>query len=249
MSEVDAAPSRRAFVGASTAALLSAGAAGCSFAGVHIARFRLSVRVSVDGREYEGSSVNQIRWRPSSAVGPVHTEPYRPKYWAEAPILDLGTRGLLFALLQPPYNSNIERAFNIFRPHAYLLQRLTHEQQPIPDWGRRYELLNALQGEFELRPQELPALLRFGDLSDPATAELVEHEAFERVYGNGARFLGGALAITREPITTRIEHVLPWLSGVRAQSGANLVGSGGYEAAPVATRLIREHLQVKGIEP
>lgn len=133
MSEVDAAPSRRAFVGASTAALLSAGAAGCSFAGVHIARFRLSVRVSVDGREYEGSSVNQIRWRPSSAVGPVHTEPYRPKYWAEAPILDLGTRGLLFALLQPPYNSNIERAFNIFRPHAYLLQRLTHEQQPIPD--------------------------------------------------------------------------------------------------------------------
>lgn len=92
-------------------------------------------------------------------------------------------------------------------------------------------------------------MLRFGDLSDPATAGLVEHEAFERVYGNGARFLGGALAITREPITTRIEHVLPWLSGVRAQSGANLVGSGGYEAAPVATRLIREHLQVKGIEP
>lgn len=238
---------RREFL---ASAALMAAAGSCGGIGSHQIRFKLSVRVFVDGVESTGESVNQIRWRPGSGLGPVHTEPYIPKYWAEAPTIDLGEHGLLFALLKPPISGGIELAFNISRSSRYLLRRLPAEQQRIEDIGRQYALLRQLEGEFDLRPQELPVLLRFRDVADAATAEVVEHSALASIYGPGARFLGGSISITGAPLTHVIATRLPWLRQIREQSGENLLGSNSYGGprAPVARRLLRKHFELTGFE-
>jgi hypothetical protein len=60
---------------------------------------------------------------------------------------------------------------------------------------------------------EMPLMVRFRDLRDPSTVEIVDPKNLEASFGQGVKFRRATIAISRDPLTTGIERYLPWLVG------------------------------------
>ena len=62
-------------------------------------------------------------------------------------------------------------------------------------------------------PQKLyPRFLRFRDIKDPTTAELVDPDNLAKSFGPGVRLVRVTNEIIDEVVTRGIRKVLPWLS-------------------------------------
>jgi hypothetical protein len=62
-------------------------------------------------------------------------------------------------------------------------------------------------------PQKLyPNFLRFRDIKDPTTAELVDPDNLAKSFGPSIRLVRVTIEITDEAVTRDIRNVLPWLS-------------------------------------
>jgi hypothetical protein len=232
-------PDRRAFVlGTASAVLL----AGCGVTPKYTMRYRLKIDVASDGRRYSGSSVNEVGWIDSGILaGFDAVGQFGPVTKAEAPIVDLGHRGLLFALVWPP---DAMGGFNASQPGAVLYEHLarglkTTEAQRN---GATLDGYGHLTGPYAVPPELWPTFIRFRDLADPASAELVERGGMEAVYGAGADVTAVTMQITRDPVTERIEHVLPWL---RSRKGA--LKSGPWQPTiSIAERITPRNFKLSG---
>jgi hypothetical protein len=63
----------------------------------------------------------------------------------------------------------------------------------------------------------LPMLVRFRDVADPSTVEVVDPRDLERAFGTGVRLRVATIEITDERITRGIRERLPWIAAVRAR--------------------------------
>src|SRR5262249_13499521 len=68
------------------------------------------------------------------------------------------------------------------------------------------------RGPITLTYKLYPRLLRFRDIKDPATAELVDPDYLAKSFGPGFRLVRVTIEITNEPVTRGIRKILPWLS-------------------------------------
>ena len=71
--------------------------------------------------------------------------------------------------------------------------------------------LNRLKPKSELSLEDVPALVRFGNLNDPTSVALVKPLDLAASFGSGVTFKGATVEITGDPITHSIEAQLPWL--------------------------------------
>lgn len=179
-------------------------------------RYRLTLEAEVDGQPKSGSSVIEVTYskQPQIASQPELSIGYR----GEAVALDLGSRGLLFALLKAGSDSRSGpewialRAFNL--PGGSF-------PRPVEEGVKQ---VRSLSGKRELPLGSLPLLVRFRNISDPMTVERVNPLNIAERFGDGARLVRATLeivptgiwplnvfGITGESVKTGISKKLVWL--------------------------------------
>lgn len=182
-------------------------------------RYRLTLEAEVNGQSYIGSGVIQVRY--SKLNDPVSRNELVIDVRGEAVILDLGTRGTLFALLKSDTDNRSEPEYLLLRAFDFPGGAFP---RPVMDGLSK---IKRLSGKAELPLTSLPFLVRFRNLKDPTSVEKVDALNIEASYGSGAKLVRATLeivpsgiwplnlfGITGEPITKIIEKRLPWLNGV-----------------------------------
>ena len=167
-------------------------------------RYRLTLTASVDGVPVTGSGVIEVRYvkPPDWSLDSPNVEAH---VRGEAVVLDMGNRGMLFALL--------------FRGPQHLLNRL---RDFVPHFWGRDRIVSAedvawvagLKGARTVALSELPFLVHFRDISDPTSVEQVTPDNLAASFGPGVELKSATIEITDAPVTTGITAKLPWLSGI-----------------------------------
>jgi hypothetical protein len=214
-------------------------------------RYRLALEALVDGAPKTGSGVIEVTYSKQSELAGQHE--LVVDFRGEAVMLDLGSRGTLFALLKGDTDSRsgpewiVLRAFNF--PGGSL-------PRPVEEGVKQVQRLS---GKRELPLTSLPLLVRFRDLNDPKSVERVDPLDFGKSFGAGARLVRATLeivpagiwplnsfGITGESITNGIAKKLSWLpqyydikfDGQRYETAssalrlANSLASGAFSTGP-----------------
>lgn len=207
----------------------------CSF------NYKLRIVVSVDGAPKEGSSVIQVSlydhgttWRNPDM------DRFRARTWGEAVAIELGSFGPLFGLLQHPPTT---AGFNGRQPHHVLLQIIAARRKLNPTYDD-VPLIPELEGEFTLKEEHTPVLVRFANINDPTTAELVRPDDLGRVFGPGVRFDRATISVTSEQRTEdALRRHLPWLDSVEGNLLGGLTNSA---TGPLAGQIGRGNFELRG---
>ncbi|CAN7623105.1 hypothetical protein LJR009_005568 [Bosea sp. LjRoot9] len=198
-------------------------------------RYRLTLSVLADGMMHTGTAVVQVRVTRKSGMLP-QTRGVSTSVSGEAVAVNLGPRGVLFALLK-----DIERPFKPIRMWRSSPDEIVQSAFPRADDDKSDEGLPrsleryARAGETrELQPEQLPLLVRFRDMSDSRTVERVDPNALEASFGPGVRLTratietvpvgmlsylpfgwAGPQWLTGVPVTRHmLRQKLPWLSSI-----------------------------------
>lgn len=158
-------------------------------------RYRLTLFVENGGQTVQGSSVVETRWLDT--FGFIY--PWRTTYSGEATVVDLGDKGVLFALLprgvEPPsFMTGLFAGDTAGGMTRVTLHRVELDKRVLPVPFNR-----------------LPMLVRFRDINDPTTVERVDPNDLAASFGPGTKLVGATIEITSDRETMRIEKFLPWL--------------------------------------
>jgi len=212
-------------------------------------RYRLTLEAEVDGQPKTGSGVIEVSYSKQPQIASQHE--LSIGYRGEAVILDLGGRGMLFALLKAGADSRSSPEWVALR--AFDLPGGSFPR-PVEEGVNQ---VRRLSGKRELPLESLPLLVRFRDINDPMTVERVNPFNIAERFGDGAKLVRATLeivpagiwplnsfGITGEPLTTGIEKKLAWiprhydtkLDGQRYETStaelklANSLASGAFKA-------------------
>lgn len=181
--------------------------------------YRLRMTVMVAGRKVEGSSVIEVAVYERGDWRLPEVPRFAASSWGEAVVIELGP-DTLFGLLVPP---EFMEGFNGLQPQRVLGQYTRPEERLPP--GYELPLIPKLEGEFELQRADTPVLIRFRDLNDPRSAELVDMTRIQSIFGEGARLERATISVTTDrPTKGILEGKLPWLNAHRGElsGGADL---------------------------
>lgn len=175
--------------------------------------FRYKVTVNVETPEglKSGSAVREARIYQQPEVG--ESGPW-VNVWGEAVVVDLGARGVLFAVMG---NDDYRLVFRTFPTELGGLTR---------QGARHYERLEA---KAVVDPLYFPLLVAFKDIEDPKTVTVAykpilerdtdkpgmqfkvvsAEDNMEKLFGKGVRLKDITLEMTTEPVTWGIENYLP----------------------------------------
>lgn len=172
-------------------------------------RYRMTLTVEDEGRPIEGSTVVEVSLGRSVGM------PYAMGKRGEALVLDLGPRGLLFAVLR---GANSDEGYWEMLPERIIAPALGVKPNVSRDDDDRLgvfkRLLAGPRGEkVEVPVDKLPMLVRFRDINDPKTVERIDPKNLAASLGPGVSLNRATVEITDDPVTDRIRQSLPWLSG------------------------------------
>jgi hypothetical protein len=138
----------------------------------------------------------------------------------EAVVVDIGPRGLLFVLLTGDVRRKFsdELSANAVERAGFVHRGLT----PIIDYARQVSSART-NGRFPVLPEELPMMIRFKDIHDPMSAELIDPKDLSKTFGAGVSLGDVFVDITDDPVTTGIEKWLPWVGRLQG-SIAHMMG-------------------------
>ena len=159
---------------------------------------KLTVEVLVDGKLVSGSAVSHVMWQEANAL-----DVYPTDHTGEATIVDLGERGMLFAL--------------IGEDTKYVAQYTLHEElgEDRADYERLLPKIEKFRGTSDVPTDHYPLLVTFGDINDPKTVEQVDPSNLEAAFGPGVSLKRITLEITDETVTEgSAERVLGWLKAI-----------------------------------
>ena len=178
-------------------------------------KYRLTLQVDVDGVVHEGSGVIETEWTHYPKWLQAMTSPWRAEVHGEAVVVDLGSSGLLFAVLTGParFDDGHPLGVNPTDPEAILSNFHSTGRQ-----GTTYESLDDLarrRDVIDVPFSDLPELVRFGDIRNPGSMEQVNPDELAVKFGPGVKLVRATLAITDAPISSGIETRLTWLNGLK----------------------------------
>lgn len=193
-------------------------------------RYKMTVEVETPEGIVSGSAVrqmgNDLHGSPLSQNGnPGDVS-------GEAVVVDLGERGVLFALISHRSDIEFYDAFREIWPHG----------GSTPEAIKFYANL-PVGTKGVLPPQVGPKLVTFTDMNDPTSVILAQvwerkgrggfylaEDRMEALFGEGVKLKGITLEITDEPVTWGIEKLLHWLGDV---GGGYLHGGFTSKGAPL----------------
>jgi hypothetical protein len=170
-------------------------------------RAKLIVEIETPEGLKVGSSVQQLTFKLEpcplcNSSGPVLRRYVR----GEAVVVDLGSRGVLFALLRG------DSSPDPITPHIVMtaLAKLNkNEEWATAEVVRR---LRYVSGKAEVPADLMFSFVRFRDISDPKSVERVDPNNLAASFGPGAKLVKATIEITSDTVTTGIEKKLPWLN-------------------------------------
>jgi hypothetical protein len=195
---------RRLFSRIAFAAFVSITLSGCGWMFASTYRFRLTVEVDTPQGLRTGSSVYEASTWKTDAILP--DEAKRASYlYGEAVAVDLGDGQTLFALLQT-------RAI-----HGGMIGLSMTALDPAfnNDLVESAARIAAGQGTLKsavVSPKDYPMLVRFGDVKNPKTVELVYRTDLAESFGEGVKLKRITITLTNAPVTKGIDKRLTWLS-------------------------------------
>ena len=171
-------------------------------------RYRMTVVVDTPEGIKTGSSVIEARVSRQLPVMGSDGVVYRVR--GEAVVVDLPGGQSIFALLgNEPYHVALpSNGLRRGRSEPHVAPDLDARERDAADWPalRRNEPL------ITLAPDDYPRLVRFRDLADPATVELIDPLNLDSSLGAGHRLLRITIQPTEEESTPTVEQRLPWLN-------------------------------------
>ncbi len=205
-------------------------------------RYRLTYEVEVDGKVHSSSSVVQAGMYDGFMCGGMGSGGHPCwSFTGEAVAVDLGARGVLFSLLAGPSKPRgtpppTQRMWLPASAHVqflpvYVMLRAGLFPTDSPRKDNRighWLFAEKLRTTVDLVPYEIPELVRFRDLTDPTTAEIVDPGDLAASFGSGVRLVRATITYVSagtwpltvfglggEPITRGIEARMPGiLAGV-----------------------------------
>jgi hypothetical protein len=179
-------------------------------------RYRLELTLELDGKPYTGSSVIEVRWIGGPSIS--HQGAYAASgfVYGQAPLIDLGTRGILIVgLINADSGSPHDAVPALFLGAAAFGNDSSYKKLPslVRETGRR-----------DLKPDNWPRLMWLPDRLDRTSARKIAPEEIESVFGPGARFTSAFAEMTSDPIMIDIDKKLPWYR----------VWADGYRRQPLA---------------
>lgn len=197
---------------------LALSVAGCA-SWPRSARYRFTVEVEDNGRIVSGSAVQEERCAFNDGLIRMEEAGYWCGVKGEAVVVDLGEKGLLFVLLTAdPGRPRVSYPpFELFG-HAHHNQSDQEGLTPV----KAFDLVAASRDTVTLDAVHTPMMVRFRDIDDPKSVELVDPEHLDASFGAGVRFLKATVAITSDAVTTGIEKRAPWVSNLQGSIGKDL---------------------------
>ena len=185
-------------------ALILLGMYGCYHVAVPSAtiHYKLTLIVDDNGKQISGSSVVQV-YREDTTKVFSGIGGYGGEFKGEAVVVDLGQKGVLFALLKgdPTRTENYGSSEPLF-----IALRAFAKSGNVIDNMRQ---LNKDKPETNLDFDLVPMLVRFRDINDPKTVELVDPNDLEKTFGKGVKLTSATIKITDEKITTIVNKYMP----------------------------------------
>jgi hypothetical protein len=168
-------------------------------------RYKLTLVVDDNGKQIVSSSVRQVHVQVSPKILPAMNNSVSVK--GEAVVVDLGKKGVLFALLRGNQNGGVDYGYNI------VFYEFPNLGGTTPEGIRAYKHLKAKK---ELSFAKIPMLVHFRDINDPKTVELVDPNDLEKTFGAGVKLVSATIEMTDERVTWRmIEKRLTWLKKLK----------------------------------
>lgn len=161
--------------------------------------YKLTLVVETPEGIKTGSAVRKIHAYNEPRIFPENSG-FHTGVKGEAVVVDLGERGVLFSLLKGNGDWSDYGYYIIYQEFPYL----SNGRSKI--W--HYTMLEAKK---ELAFDKIPMLVRFRDINDPKTVELVDPNDLEKTFGKGVKLISATLEMTDENMTTGVEKTLPWL--------------------------------------
>ena len=150
--------------------------------------YRLTTTIEADGHTFTASQVYAYKCNNESSRFPQTNCQIR----GEAMTVDLGKRGKMFFIMNQ-WNADHTRLAG----KDYMIARLNL----------------AAKGEGRPTWNNLPAIVRFGDLENPETAEFIDPQNLEADYGDGVTLTQFDITEIGDAETTGlVKTLLPWLS-------------------------------------
>lgn len=202
---------------------------GCGVSGYRLPdyRYRLTVEVETPEGLKTGSSVIEVKTTVAGRNSIPTPGAVNHRVRGQAIAVDLGTRGVLFALLRSDDNS--DWASNVMYRMVPKIPRV-HDANGRFDSDRDFEAQFAAmlrhrdaidlpvtfpdQGHLKNQPAR-PLLVRFRNIADPATVEKVKQDDLAASFGSGVELKRITVQLTDDPVTTGIEKKLGWLPSQR----------------------------------
>ncbi|WP_461456498.1 hypothetical protein [Parasphingorhabdus sp.] len=195
-------------------------------------RYRLTVTVDTPEGLRSGSSVIQVETFVAGPNSIPQPNKLSTRVRGEAVTVDLGERGVLFALLRSErsvgWASGVLKS--VVEPVRY--EEISDEIKRTnrsPRFDIMMERTLALTGRHEIpryypngakRPgtdepaSYYPMMVRFDDLDDPMTMEKVDNQNLATSFGEGVTLKRISVERTEEPITRTIDERLKWLNNL-----------------------------------
>ena len=173
-------------------------------------RYKVTVEIETPEGVKSGSAVHLLYvGTPIIDLPDVGNSPY---IRGEAVAVDLGERGIVFALMtNQPWRNGLYQAFPIPAPSS---------KKGIEHYIRT--LKPGMKAEWK---ENWPRMVMFKDINDPKSVTLVRGsrfnketqqsdpvDDFEAIFGAGVKLRGFTVEITDEPVTWNMKNILPWLS-------------------------------------
>lgn len=203
-------------------------------------KVRMTVTIDTPEGIRTGSSVWRIHRHSEPSFFPAQGGVFDRVDKGEAVVIDLGKRGVVFALL---------RGADWIVDYSHIVAL-----KAFPDRGE-----TPLGTEFELSPHQYPMFVIFSDLKDPKTVRLVYSEryfnkaysstasvqgftiddGFENAFGVGVKIKAIKLEMTDDAVSLNLDKLLPWISQIH---GLNLAGTHS-TFTPIYTQLYADDFQ------
>ena len=175
--------------------------------------YKLTLTVDDNGKQYTSSSVVEVFRQDTTKVFGGSFGGYGGEYKGEAVAVDLGEKGVLFCLLK-----GVEGSAGVDYPLYIVMHAFPEHFEEFRN-VTGVSVVDAMRKLDSIRPrpktnmpfEKLPMLVRFRDINDPETVELVDPNDLEKSFGNGVKLVSATMEITDEPVTKGVEKWLPWL--------------------------------------
>jgi hypothetical protein len=166
-------------------------------------RYRLTVAIEIDGKVHSGSSVIEVTWSGGPEFGDVGR--YQPRIRGQGVFINATPHGAIVATLGHPWTAGGRGAALWLAARAFGNNSTNDELPELP----------RLRGRRDLKPDNMPELLWFSDVANPATARKFTVEEIPALFGPKARLEAAHVEITSDPIVIDIDTKLPWYNVLR----------------------------------